>query len=159
MICPVSPPVTRLEHALIGLLRLGSLPRVHDRLVSRAGVRVERGPYLALAAIGDAGSLRLSRLARQQGIDLSTASRHATRLCNDGLVERTVDARDHRAADLSLTPAGERVLADLRAARRDALGDALAGWDAADLDRLAGDIERLTRDIMNQLANQGDAHD
>jgi len=153
----VESSVTRLEHALVRLLRMGNLQRVHDRLVRRAGVRVERGPYLVLAAIGDAESLRLSNVAKQLGIDLSTASRHVSRLCELGLLERATDVTDHRAAQLTLTGAGRQALDDLRAARHLALTELLGGWKPSDLDRLAGYLERLNTDLIDRVgAEQGD---
>lgn len=144
-------PVTRLEHALVALLGLGNLPRVHDRLGRRAGVKVERGPYLALAAIGDAEPVRLSNLAKQLGIDVSTASRHVSRLCEQGLLDRTIDVGDHRAAQLTLSDAGRRALQNLRDARRHALAELLGGWDPVDVDRLAGYLERLTTDLIDHV--------
>lgn len=153
----IEAAMTRLEHALVMLLRLGNLPRVHDRLVQRASVRVERGPHIVLAAIGDAGPVRLSTVAKQLGIDISTASRHVSHLCELGLLERTVDASDHRAAQLALSGAGRRALDDLRAARHHALIELLSGWKASDLDRLAGYLERLNTDLIDRVGtDQGE---
>lgn len=153
----VGPSVDRLEHALVTLLRLGNLPRTHDRLVRRAGARIERGAYIVLAAIGDSGTTRLSATAKQLGIDVSTASRHVSRLCELGLLERTVDAADHRAAKLALNDAGRRALDEIRAARHEALAELLAEWSQSDLDRLARYLERLNSDLIDRVdAEQGD---
>lgn len=151
------PSVDRLEQALVTLLRLGNLPRTHERLVRRAGIRLERGAYIVLAAIGDIGSSRLSAIATQLGVDVSTASRHVRRLCELGLLERTVDATDHRAAHLTLNDAGSQALSEIRAARHEALAELLDDWKQSDLDRLAGYLERLNTDLITRVdAEQGD---
>lgn len=150
-------PLDRLEHALVDLVRLGNLSRVHDRLVGRARLRIERGAYVVLATIGDDGPLRLSAVAAVLGIDVSTASRHVTRLSELGLIERSVDEADHRAAQLTLTAPGREALEGLRAARHGALAEVLTDWDSTEIADLAAAIERLNGAFAERIApDQGD---
>ncbi|MCZ7526355.1 MAG: MarR family transcriptional regulator [Acidimicrobiia bacterium] len=130
-----------IERALIILVRRADHPRSHARLERRAGVSLERTSYVVLARVHDGESLRLSDLASGLGVDLSTASRQVARLAELGLVARDDDPADRRAAALRVTRRGRDILRRLRAARRERLGELLAGWtarDRAELARLLG---------------------
>jgi DNA-binding MarR family transcriptional regulator len=59
--------------------------------------------------------LRLTDLGRRLGITPSTLSRNLARLLEGGLVARTEDSEDARAARVSLTAAGRRKAEELRA--------------------------------------------
>lgn len=101
----------------------------------------------ALAAVVATGPARVSEVAEQMGLDLSTVSRQVAHLRREGLVEATPDASDGRSQRLTATPAG---LALLRAERRrlvDALSTRLTGWDDADLGALTGLLDRLADDL------------
>jgi DNA-binding MarR family transcriptional regulator len=74
----------------------------------------------ALFAVRGSGGLAVSALAAAMGMRLAAASALANRLVRDGLLDRAEDAADRRRTLLSLTPAAERLLADVdgRAAQR-----------------------------------------
>ena len=59
--------------------------------------------------------LRLTELGRRLGITPSTLSRNLARLLESGLVARTEDPEDARAARVRLTAAGRRKAEELRA--------------------------------------------
>jgi DNA-binding MarR family transcriptional regulator/SAM-dependent methyltransferase len=59
------------------------------------------------------GAVRLSTLGRRLGISPSTLTRNLQRLEERGLIERTADPEDARAAIATLTPAGEKTAAEL----------------------------------------------
>lgn len=59
-------------------------------------------------------ALRLTDLGRRLGITPSTLSRNLSRLLESGLLTRTEDSEDGRAARVSLTAAGRRKAEDLR---------------------------------------------
>jgi DNA-binding MarR family transcriptional regulator len=67
-----------------------------------------------------------------------------------GLVVRTHDPGDRRAAVVSTTERGDDLVARVREARNRAFGQMLAGWAAADRARLADLLERLVEDIERQ---------
>jgi DNA-binding MarR family transcriptional regulator len=67
-----------------------------------------------------------------------------------GLVVRTHDPGDRRAAVVSTTDRGEALVARVREARNRAFGQMLAGWAAEDRARLADLLERLVEDIDRQ---------
>lgn len=142
-----------IEAALTAIVRRANLPRLHDRLVQRAGVTLDRAAYVALSRIGEWGPVRLTDLAQQLGVDISTASRQVKQLDHAGLVVRRADPADGRSTALELSVDGANVLAALQDARRAALADLLDAWDGPDrahlarlLDRLALDIARFSED-------------
>ena len=67
-----------------------------------------------------------------------------------GLVARTLDPGDRRAALVSTTERADALVGRLREARNRAFGHMLAGWDDADKARLADLLERLVEDIHRE---------
>jgi DNA-binding MarR family transcriptional regulator len=93
---------------------------------------------------------RISQLADRIGLDVSTTSRKVAELETAGLVVRTHDPGDRRAAVVSTTALGDELVARVREARDRAFGRMLSGWGAADRARLADLLERLVADIERQ---------
>lgn len=86
--------------------------------------------------------------AGELGLAANTASTLVSRLSADGLLNRTVDPDDRRVGRLALTEPAQRIADESRAARRAALGDALATLDATQLDHLTDGLavlDHLTR--------------
>ncbi|GAB4069133.1 hypothetical protein GCM10028777_30180 [Angustibacter speluncae] len=114
---------------------------------------LEAGGRCSLAALGVLRSVQahgpcvLGRLADDTGVDTSVVSRHVTGLVEAGLVERTVDPADGRAHPVSITPEGERVLAEVGASMLRRWDDALAHWTDAELADLAATLRRLRTDL------------
>jgi DNA-binding MarR family transcriptional regulator len=93
------------------------------------------------------GAMRLGDLAESMRLDASTVSRHVHQLDERGLVRRDPDPADGRASIVGVTAEGLAALALTFEQRRAFVTDAMAGWDAADRDRLRDDILRLTADL------------
>lgn len=126
--------------------RKGDAARLHDAIRAlvrrfavgeRADVTCE-GMTVAQAAtlevLAAEGALRLGALGQRLGITPSTLTRNLARLEERGLVERSVDDVDARAVRASLTPAGRRAAAAVRAAEERFAGqilDRLPGREAA----------------------------
>jgi DNA-binding MarR family transcriptional regulator len=68
-----------------------------------------------LEALGREGTMRLGRLGRLLGIAPSTLTRNLARLEEAGLVRRTSDEDDGRAAQVELTDKGRRARLRLEA--------------------------------------------
>lgn len=133
----------RLADALSVIVRQASLPRSFDRVSERAGIHIERTGFPILRAIG-AGPARVTALAAELGVDLSTMSRQVRALEDAGLITRTPDPADGRAAVLALTPEGIEVLKRLRASRRSLVAEQVADWDERDVEHLADLLTRLS---------------
>ena len=137
-----------IEESVVAIVRAATRPSVQERVVAQAGVAVERAAYGVLGSLGELGPVRLTDLARQLGVDPSTASRQVKALEERGMVARVGDPGDGRVARLGLTPDGAAALELLRGARHRLFADALAEWPAEDLAALAPLLARLARDLV-----------
>lgn len=79
----------------------------------------------------------VSGLADAEQTSRPTMSGHVKRLEAEGLLARGADADDGRRCGLSLTPAGERKLEQIRAQRNDWLAKRLAKLEPAEREHLA----------------------
>jgi DNA-binding MarR family transcriptional regulator len=77
------------------------------------------------------GPLRLSEVAEGESINPTMLSRIVAALVDRGLLERTSDEADRRAAWVKATAAGRRLAERMHRERTDALNRALADLDAA----------------------------
>jgi DNA-binding MarR family transcriptional regulator len=78
------------------------------------------------------GPTRLSEIADAEGINPTMLSRVVADLVEGGLLERTSDERDRRAAWVKATAAGRRLSERMRRERTDAVNLALAELDESD---------------------------
>jgi MarR family transcriptional regulator, lower aerobic nicotinate degradation pathway regulator len=112
-----------------------------NRLVAEAGVRKQR--FAVLTALAQRGPASQAELGRMVWMDRSDMHAILRELEDEGLVARAQDERDRRRNVVSLTPAGERALADLRqrvAAAQDALLEPLSAAERRDLRQLLSRI-------------------
>jgi len=152
----------KLRTAVRALVRRFSVSERAD--VACCGLTVAQAA--ALEALQREGSLRLSDLGRRLGVVPSTLTRNLSRLESAGLVVREPDARDARAARVTLTEAGRKaseraekqeeafarsVLAlvprDRREAVVEALGDLLAAVRQATEACCPGAFDHLMEDF------------
>jgi DNA-binding MarR family transcriptional regulator len=84
-----------------------------------------------LLAIDRRGPIRLSVLGESEGLNPTMLSRSVTQLVDAGLVARTSDAGDRRAAWVRATDEGHGVAERMRRERTDAINAALGGLDDA----------------------------
>lgn len=146
---PRPDDLTRIGEALAGVFRAGHAARLHERVAEEAGVTVDRTGFVLLAKAMREPA-RISQLAERIGLDVSTTSRKVAELEATGLVVRTHDPGDRRAAVVSTTELGDDLVARVREARNRAFGQMLSGWGEADRARLADLLERLVEDIERQ---------
>jgi DNA-binding MarR family transcriptional regulator len=111
---------TQLERRVA---RLTQLLRANAR--SRSGVAA----LLTLRRLDDEGPLRITDLAAAELVAQPTMTGIVRRLEQDGLVERTPDPLDARAARIALTDAGRAELTTVRAARAAVLQERLDRLD------------------------------
>lgn len=108
-----------------------------NRLLAEAGVSKQR--VAVLSALAERGPSSQAELGRTVWMDRSDMHAVLRQLEEEGLVDRAQDARDRRRNVVSLTPAGERALADLRTrvgAVQDALLKPLSAAERRELLRL-----------------------
>lgn len=85
-----------------------------------------------MLSIDRTGPVRLSELAESEGINPTMLSRSVTQLVEAGLVARTSDSGDRRAAWVNATEEGHELAERMRQERTDAVNHALAGLPATD---------------------------
>ena len=112
------------------------------------GTSIGRTGYWVLVRLSDTGPIRLSDLAGSVELDLSTISRQIRDLVADGLIARTPDPADGRAALLSLTEEGVAVLEAVSESRRRALALAIADWTDEERNALASGLLRLASGLQ-----------
>ncbi len=96
-----------------------------------------------MLSIDRTGPVRLSELAESEGINPTMLSRSVTQLVDSGLVSRTSDSTDRRAAWVTATDAGHALAERMRQERTDAVNAALSGLSASDRRTLEGAIGSL----------------
>jgi DNA-binding MarR family transcriptional regulator len=101
----------QLLRSIQGLVRRFGVSERAD--VACCGMTVAQAGTLGVLLVEP--GLRLTELGRRLGITPSTLSRNLARLLESGLVARTEDAPDARAARVSLTAVGRRKAEELRA--------------------------------------------
>lgn len=139
--------IEALQRALTLSVRRAAVPQVHERVIRRAGLDIERVEAIALSRIVDQGDMWLSELARQLGVACSTAGRHAAHLDERGLCVRSVDPADGRAVVATATAEGRELVALLRSAHGEMLGEVLSEWTTSDLEHLSALLSRLAGDL------------
>jgi DNA-binding MarR family transcriptional regulator len=126
--------VERLE-ALV--LDLGALTARRDGFSRTAAATLVR--------LRDSGPTRLTELAAAEGVTQPSMSALVARLADQGLLQRGSDPHDARVVLLSLTPAGNELVAQRRAARAERLNQALGALPPSDVDAIADALPALTR--------------
>jgi len=96
-----------------------------------------------MLSIDRTGPVRLSELADTEGINPTMLSRSVTQLVDAGLVTRTSDSADRRAAWVTATDEGHALAERMRQERTDAVNAALSGLSAADRSTLEQAIPAL----------------
>jgi len=107
------------------------------------GVSMNRTGYWLLVRVSETAPARLSDVAGDVDLDLSTVSRQVRTLVDAGLITKVPDPADGRAALLSLTDQGAAVLEAVSESRRRALAEAIAGWTDEERNALASGLLRL----------------
>jgi DNA-binding MarR family transcriptional regulator len=118
--------------------------------------RVELGEHLhlTLAMLGAGQPLRVSDLASQLDVERSTVSRRVTELVRLGLVTRTTDPDDRRAAVLELTRPGERALSRIQDAWHQTLLEITSSWPAKQRADTTAHLARIADSLEILLARQ-----
>jgi DNA-binding MarR family transcriptional regulator len=108
-----------------------------------------------MLTIDRTGPIRLSELGEHEGINPTMLSRSVTQLVDAGLVARTSDSGDRRAAWVSATDAGHELAERMRQERTAAVNDALAGISVADrrtLEQAIPALEALALELQGRRA-------
>src|ERR1700761_5720458 len=89
-----------------------------------------------LLTVARVGRVRLSELAESEGINPTMLSRAIAGMVQDGLLKRSSDEGDRRAAWVEVTAAGRRLAERMRRERTSAVNHALEALSEADRRRI-----------------------
>jgi DNA-binding MarR family transcriptional regulator len=149
--------IGEIESALHSLLRSLKQAKLHEYLLAKAGVDLDRAGMALLYVLYTEGTcLRVTDLAEQLQIEAPAVTRKAQQLEQSGLVSRAPDPNDGRATLLQLTARGRRTINRILAVRRDWLTTLLADWPEASRAECARLLCLLTNNI-NQYLREFDA--
>jgi len=118
---------------------------------SAAGLTPTRISVL-LTVVRD-GPIRLSALATSESLNPTMLSRVIADLVNAGLLERTNDDGDRRAAWVQVTDAGQQLAHRMRRERTDAVNAALEGLSATDrrqLEKALPALEAMAEQLQDR---------
>jgi DNA-binding MarR family transcriptional regulator len=138
-----------IERAVGRVLRVSRSPRFGDAIRGRAGIKLDRASYGVLERTGALGPVRLSDLAAELGVDVSTVSRQVQALEHKGLVDREPDPDDGRAMLLQLTRKGKAVRSKMQAAWQETIAGVLVNWKPADISEFAVLLDRFASDLAS----------
>ncbi|MCW2494520.1 MarR family transcriptional regulator [Jatrophihabitans sp.] len=135
--------VLLIEVAISAIISWATRQDVRDETMRRARCDLPPGHAWLLARLSSCGPLRIGALALALGIDASTITPQIQRLERDGLITRSPDPSDGRAALVAITPDGSRMLARLQRSRQAMLKEKLQDWPAHERESVAAVIDRL----------------
>ena len=133
---------TPVDLQLAARLRL-AITRTARRLRQEAGADLGPSQVAALATVERHGPLSPSELASVERIQRPTVTRIVGRLAEAGLIERTADPEDGRAALVSITAEGRELLRRLRSRKTAYLAQHLGELAPADAAALERTVELL----------------
>jgi DNA-binding MarR family transcriptional regulator len=117
-------PIGDIDYTVLAEFRAGLRHFVHfsAEAARSAGLSpVHHQTLLAVKGFGKGDGLTVGEIARAMDLRPNSAVGMVDRMAKAGLVRRTADKADRRKVHVTLTPKGERVLADLSAAHRNEL--------------------------------------
>lgn len=129
------------------LIRWAGRPEVHRHLI---GAELDLTPTDAalLEYFSRNGPVRLSDLAARQKVDKSTITPQVRRLQDKGLVERSADPGDGRAALLSISVQGREIQRRIRIAGAEVFDEILSTWTPADREALGSLLVRFSEQLV-----------
>jgi DNA-binding MarR family transcriptional regulator len=133
----------QVEERLLAVILSANRARIYDELLRGANVNIDRALYPVLSATAAIGPARISEVAEILAINPTTTSRHLSSLERAGLISRTPDETDARAAFVELTEAGTRAVHQLRETRRALFVKLLADFDSGELKSFNDYLGRL----------------
>jgi DNA-binding MarR family transcriptional regulator len=137
------PGGPEVVEAVLGASRV--LVAVAARSLAEVAEEVTLPQYRALIVLASQGPQRVAALAEALDVTPPTATRMCDRLVRKGLVRRRTPRDDRREVRLSLTPAGQALVAEVTARRRAEIAELLAGISPDDQVAMVELFGRLAR--------------
>ncbi|MEW2397271.1 MarR family transcriptional regulator [Streptomyces sp. NPDC046862] len=145
---PASTDLIEIERALTRIAYLAGRARQHERLMTEAGLSLDRAAAAILRHIAESDPLRPGVLAARLSVEASHVTRQLRQLEGAGYVTRVPDPDDRRAQRVQLTETGLVAVERMQDVRRRGMQTALADWSPEDLAQLATLFHRLVDDFV-----------
>jgi DNA-binding MarR family transcriptional regulator len=126
-------------------------PRLHNRVLEKAGVSVDVALGRLLLGLHRHGPVGVTEIAERAGRDHTTISRQIARMVEQGLVERRPSEEDARVSHVVVSAKGARMADALRQAHMELVLPALDDWP----DRDVKEITCLMRKLADDVAKLG----
>lgn len=141
----MTPTLSKLDLETAARLRavIGRLSRLLRPTPAAREAALTPTRSSVLLTVVRAGRVGLSDLAAAESINPTQLSRAIAQLMEAGLVERSADQGDRRAAWVKPTAAGKRLADRIRRERTDALNAALEGLSESDRERVVAALDSL----------------
>jgi DNA-binding MarR family transcriptional regulator len=148
----MSPTLTQLDLETTARLRavIGRLSRRLRPTPAARAAGLTPTKTSVLQTVVREGPIRVADLADSEGINPTQLSRTIGHLLETGLIERSADEGDRRAAWVKPTAAGKRIAERIRRERTDALNMALEGLDSSEREQIVAALDSLER-LAEQL--------
>ena len=142
--------LNQIEQEVTALIR--RIRRVIGDRARAVPPALQPATYLLLTHVADRGPLRSARVVEAFGIDKGAVSRQVQHLTELGLVERTPDPADGRAALLSVTAVARERLAEVQRERLERFEARLGGWSDAELRSFADALGRYNASLEEPVS-------
>jgi DNA-binding MarR family transcriptional regulator len=127
---PAADDVEELAAAVLTASRL--LVGIAVRSLAAVGDQVTMAQFRMLALLASRGDSNLVSLAERLMVNPSTALRMVERLAETGLISRKVNPASRREVLLRLTPAGQQLVGEVTACRREEISGILTRMSPGD---------------------------
>jgi DNA-binding MarR family transcriptional regulator len=147
--------LTRIDRSLMALRQVLVRPVTSELPIPSLGRSVEFAKVVACEAVAaissGAHAPTVKVLADALHVDHSTMSRVLADAEADGLLVRGQDPEDRRRTTVELSPDGRTLVADGQDLRVWFMAQVLDEWDPADVDALAGYLERAVATFQERF--------
>lgn len=153
------PAVRRIEAFIGQITAMSRLPASRRRLRRLADIDTHESGLAILLLLRRTGPLSVSDLARNLGVNQSTASRQVAPLEEDGFLTRTVHPSHRRIALLDLSQEGRAACERAQAVGRRDIAWAIKDWTPEDRAALGELLERFGEAWAKGAESEGLAPD
>lgn len=135
--------------ALFDIVTFFNQPQQDRHLLQAARVQLDPAALPIVVRVGRHPGLSIGELANQIGRNHSSISRQVDKLMAAGWLEES-ERRDQRVRRLTLSPAGQRGLTQIKVAREAAMQEKLAGYSDAEQAELLRVLQRLAKTLLTK---------
>lgn len=139
----ISEQMRVLHGALISIVSAMNRPRNDEKMIEKAGIRLDRALFSVLVSIERLGPIGVVELAERSGRDYTTISRQVAKLESQGLVRRRESPLDRRVREAVVSAKG-KAMTDRIDAARERMGHMIfKDWSREELDAFVRSMRKF----------------